>query len=320
MALFQAQADLYFKLSLLRVYPLTSCCYSAGFHSSPAISRLPLEEQIRSLEEYWDSEAPRIGEPGSTGWAEWYAAGKPEPTSPGHALSGKRSTSGTVATSPLDPYQRWAQEEMSTDELLKLPLRSNDPDVELDPYAMILFSDIRPFLFALTSSRSKGLLRLMWLSHLGLHVPGLETMVGASDDDRWAQLRLVSSSYLEVIFPSSTDGKSSAPESHAGVLVGKEKQYLDSFGPIKSWSYRCIGPLEASEFRNGKAQWGMWTKEDVAGVDVSFVRRVFEQCRMGDDDVEWDVLALAFEAAIDVKRQVLSVRLSSMTDHTCLVH
>jgi hypothetical protein len=64
----------------------------------------------------------------------------------------------------------------------------------------------------------------------------------------------------------------------------------------------------------------MWTKEDVAGVDVSFVRKVFEQCRMGDDDVEWDVLALAFEAAIDVKRQVLSVHLLSMTDHSCLVH
>jgi hypothetical protein len=31
------------------------------------------------------------------------------------------------------------------------------------------------------------------------------------------------------------------------------------------------------------------------------VRRVFEQCRMGDDDIEWDRLTLAFEAAIDVK-------------------
>jgi hypothetical protein len=48
----------------------------------------------------------------------------------------------------------------------------------------------------------------------------------------------------------------------------------------------------------------MWTKEDIAGVDVEFVRTMFDQCRLGDDDVEWDLLTLAFEAAIDVKRQV----------------
>jgi hypothetical protein len=191
---------------------------------------------------------------------------------------------------------------MQADEALRPPLRSTDPDAELDPYATILFSDIRPFLFALTSNHSKGLFRLIWLSHLGLHVPGLEAMVGATDgdDDCWAQLCLVSRSYMEAIFPSSTGTQNSAPESLAGVLVGREKQYLDSFGPIKNWSYRCIGPFEVSEFRNGRVQWAMWTSEDIAGLDIEFVRRVFEQCRM-DDDVEWDRLTLAFEAAIDVK-------------------
>lgn len=294
------------KSSLLQVHSLTLSCYSTGFRKSPAISRFSLEEQIGNLEEFWDSEAPRIGEPGSTGWADWYGAGKPVPVPPKSGLSSKRSTSGAVSTSSLDPYQCWAQEEMLQDELLNPPSRSTDPDVELDPYAMILFSDIRPFLFAITSDRSKGLFRLMWLSYLGLHVPGLEITIGASYDDRWAPLHLVSSPYLEAIFPSSTDGQGSAPESHAGVLVGREKQYLDCYGPIKNWSYRCIGPLEASEYRNGNVPWALWTKEDVAAVDVKLVRRVFEQCRMSDDDVEWDVLTLAFEAAIDVKRQVHS--------------
>ena len=261
---------------------------------------MPFEEQLNNLEEYWELESPRIGESGSTGWAGWYIAGKPERT-PGLAASSTSSTSGAVAASLSDPHQRWAQEEMRSDELLRLPLRSTDPDAGLDPFATILFLDIRPFLFALTSNRTKGFFRLMWLSYLGLHVPGLEAMVGTGEDDRWTQLRLVSKSYVEAIFPSSTDTHSSAPESHVGVLIGREKQYADSFGPIKNWSYRCLGPLEVSEFRNGKVRWAMWTKEDIAGVDVDFVRRVFEQCRMGDDDVEWDLLALGFEAAVDVK-------------------
>ncbi|KAI0307929.1 NRDE-2, necessary for RNA interference-domain-containing protein [Multifurca ochricompacta] len=282
MALFQAQADL------------------ANFHNQPAITLLPLEEQINNLEEFWESEAPRIGEPGSTGWANWHKAGKPGLALEG-VLSSKRAAAGVVIPSPLDPYQLWAREETREDDLLKPPSRSTDPDAELDPYTAILFSDIRPFLFSLTSRRSKGLFRLMWLSYLGLHVPGLETMAGASDDDRWTQLHLVSKSYMEAIFPSSSDRQVSAPESHAGVLVGRETHYADSFGPIKSWSYRCIGPLEIFELQNQTPRWGLWTKEDLVGVDVEFVRRVFEQSRMGGDDVEWDLLTLTFEAAIDVK-------------------
>ncbi|KAI9512862.1 DUF1740-domain-containing protein [Russula earlei] len=291
MALFQAQADI------------------AGFHNPPAIRLIPFEEQINNLEEYWDLEIPRIGEPGSTGWADWYIADKPERT-PEYISPSTGSTSVAIPVSLSDPYQHWAQEEVRADELLRPPLRSTDPDAELDPYATVLFSDVRPFLFALPSKRSKGLFRLMWLSHMGLHIPGLEAVAGSSDDDRWTQLHLVSKSYIEAIFLSSTDAQSSAPESHAGVLVGREKQYTDSFGPIKNWNYRCLGPLEASEFRNGKVRWAMWTKEDIVGVDVEFVRRVFEQCRMCGDDVEWDVLTLSFEAAVDVKGQVCALKKS----------
>jgi hypothetical protein len=304
MALFQAQADMYFQPSYLSyTYTYAKCFRSAGFNNPPVINQLPFEVQMSNLEEYWDSEAPRIGEPGSTGWADWYIAGKPERT-PRRAPDSTTPTLLAVAASLSDPYQLWAQAEVRADELMKPPLRSTDPDAELDPYAAILFSDIRPFLFELTSKRSKGLFRLMWLSHLGLHVPGLEALAATDDDDRWTQVHLVSRSYMDAIFPSSTDTQSSAPESHAGVLVGREKQYMDSFGPIKNWSHRCIGPLEVSEFRNGKVRWAVWTKEDIARVDVEFVRTVFDQCRMGDDDVEWDLLTLAFEAAIDVKRQV----------------
>lgn len=320
MALFQAQADMYSESAYLSyIYTYAKCFHSAGFNNPPVIGQLPFEEQLNILEEYWDSEAPRIGEPGSTGWADWYVAGKPE-RMPKCAPASTTLTPLAVAASLSDPYQLWAQTEVRADELMTPPLRSTDPDAELDPYATILFSDIRPFLFELTSKRSKGLFRLMWLSHVGLHVPGLEALAGTDDDDRWTQVRLVSRPYMDAIFPSSTDAHSSPAESHAGVLVGREKQYMDSFGPIKTWSHRCIGPLEVSEFRNGKARWAMWTKEDVAGVDVEFVRTMFDQCRMGDDDVEWDILTLAFEAAIDLKRHVFLDYQPASTHRIYTVH
>ena len=268
---------------------------------------------MNNLEEYWDSEAPRLGEAGSTGWVDWYLSGKPERTL-GDIVPSDNLLSEIVSAPHLDPYQRWAQQEIQVDELLRPPLRLTDPGAELDPYAAILFSDIKPLLFSLTSNRSKALFRLIWLSFLGLHVPGLETMAGATDDDRWTQLHLVSKLSMESIFPHLADEQGFAPESHAGVLVGKEKQYAKSFGPIKNWTYRCVGPLEVSDFRNGTARWGMWTKEDIVGIDVELVRAVFEQCRMGDDDSEWDILSLAFEAAIDVKGQVCFVHHSNTAD------
>jgi hypothetical protein len=40
----------------------------------------------------------------------------------------------------------------------------------------------------------------------------------------------------------------------------------------------------------------------LCGVDEAFVRRVFEQLRWGAEDVEWDCYALAFEAALSVKK------------------
>lgn len=50
---------------------------------------------------------------------------------------------------------------------------------------------------------------------------------------------------------------------------------------------------------------GIWGKEDVEDIDEEFVRRVFNRLRLGFDDWEWDVFALAFEAALNIKRYVV---------------
>ncbi|KAI0067780.1 DUF1740-domain-containing protein [Artomyces pyxidatus] len=281
MALFQAQAEVCFR--------------------SPAIDdAVSFEDQLDLMEEFWESEIPRIGEPGATGWATWIAEGRPDP-------NGIPSISRTRAASKsYDPYMKWAEDEMRADQSLQAALRSTDAEADLDPYATILFTDIRPFLSAIVSVRAKNLLRLIWLSFLGLHIPGFETSLALSPTtentgDRWSETYLISPPYLTAIYPSSSNARRIAANSQAGVIVGKEQEYAAVFGPVKHWGYRAVAPLEAHEFRNGEKRWGMWTSEDVQGVNIEFVRRVFEQCRSGAEDVEWDVLALAFEAAINVK-------------------
>jgi hypothetical protein len=90
-------------------------------------------------------------------------------------------------------------------------------------------------------------------------------------------------------------------ESHSGALVGNEKQYSNSFGPVKNWSYGVFDLYDALPNHSQT----LWTKKDVSRIHEEFVRNVFQQCRMGNGDIEWDSLALAFEAGMNSKRLVL---------------
>jgi hypothetical protein len=270
----------------------------------------PLEQLLDALEEFWESEVPRCGEPGSKGWASWTPDGPEPSTTANNASLPSPLPSASIITN--DPFKRWAEEEQLTDRTGFLPLRSTDESD--DPYATVLFSDIRPLLSSsrLDSRRAKHAFRLAWLALLGLHIPGFAFSLsptttanlgigGESLDDRWSYTHLTSARYLEILLPSrSTQAGSQSfmPDSYAGVLLGKEREYTNSFGPVKNWGLGVYDPLESI---GGQVLWG---KEDVDNVDQGFVRRIFERLRMDKDiqDVEWDMLTLAFEAAVNIKR------------------
>jgi hypothetical protein len=254
-----------------------------------------LETQLESLENFWESEFPRIGEPDAKGWAAWERAGCPE-----YSPSSTRQKSRSYASAISDPYQKWSAEEANADLFLDVPTRSTD-DTD-DPFSTILFSDFKPLLIALSSFQAKFAFRLIWLSFLGLHIPGFSASLSRlpmeSMNDRWCHTHLMTPHYLRSIFPLEVMQKRVIPESHAGVLVGSEKQYSSSFGPLQSWGYDAIHPFDGLVQHNRT----LWTKQDLTDVNEGFVRNVFQQCRMGSQDLEWDTLAIAFEAALQPKR------------------
>jgi len=84
-------------------------------------------------------------------------------------------------------------------------------------------------------------------------------------------------------------------DAQSGAIVGSERVFSRGFGPIKNWGYGIVGVHEGLIEAN-------WTKRDVEHVDEGFLRRVFQQCRVGSDDREWDSLAIAFENALNSKR------------------
>ncbi|KZV75506.1 DUF1740-domain-containing protein [Peniophora sp. CONT] len=282
LAMFQAQAEL-------------------TYNCPPSFVGAFLTSRLDKLEEFWESEAPRIGEQGAQGWAAWLSAGKPVHNVPNGAAP---------VVPPLssgDAYQQWAHHETASDRVVRPALRMMDPAAEEDPYSMVMFADVRPFLFTLSSQRARSAYRLAWLSLLGLHVPGFETSLDpqssrATMDDTWAMQHLCAPARLDALFPSSTSQRAGEADAHAGVLIGPEEHYAPSFGPVKNWAYRGLGPLEGMDFPPPPgARWALWDTCDVADVDVTLARNIFAACRTGTDDVEWDALTLCFEAAVSNK-------------------
>ena len=266
------------------------------FEIPQALYGLPFPILLNKLEEFWDSEVPRLGEVDSRGWAQWVSSGKKE---------AHPSTSNIPSTLPSrsDRYRRWAIRELHSDSHSFIPTKALDQadDEEWDPYSTIVLSDIRPLLLDLQDPFVKNTFRICWLSFLGLHVPGF-TLDNSDEqngwDDRWTSTHLSSPSHLTALFPPR-DQVGPTAQSVSGVLVGRERQYAKGPIPIKSWGYRVFDALDATTHMEG-----LWGKIDVQDVDTPFVQRVFSQLRLGGDDWEWDALSLAFEATISVKKCV----------------
>ena len=285
-----------------------NCKYSASFTTESCLLTcdrtfevpqslygLPLQSQLESLEEFWESEVPRTGEPGAKGWGDWISSGKPNNS----IFSSKATAQMDVDKQSNDPYVQWYHDESRMDCTSHAPARSTDARSESDPYATILLSDIKALLLPLHTECAKNTFRLIWLSVLGLHIPDLvEKLSQTSWDDRWSYTHLSSLSRLQSIFPVAGGQRRLISESYSGTFIGKEREFSSVFGPVKEWSHDVFGPLEWV----GKEKWRMWTADDLQGIDQDFVRAVFKQLRCGTEDYGWDLYALAFEAALNVKR------------------
>ena len=156
----------------------------------------------------------------------------------------------------------------------------------------------------LTYLGSKQAFRLLWLSFLGLHIPGfsatLSDETNSFSDDGWSATYLTHHEFLDRFFPKESATCRITSDSFSGVLVGRERSCAHSFGPVKHWSFDVLGAMDIAS--GGRCR--LWSREDVRAVDVSLVRRVFQHCRLADREVEWDLLHLAFEGAVDPKQYV----------------
>ncbi|KAJ7038329.1 NRDE-2, necessary for RNA interference-domain-containing protein [Mycena alexandri] len=279
-AMFQAQAELTFQIP-------------------QALYGLPLQHRLDSLEEFWEAECPRLGDAGAQGWDSYFSSKRPSAPPP--------SQPNPPPIEDLDPFRKFSFSESLADRTLFLPRRSTDIEADSDPYSTILFSDIREVLLNLDSPAAKDAFRYAWLTVLGLNLPGFkatddETMPDASMDldDRWSHQYIIRPAYLNAIFPAKGTQSRIVNDAVAGVIIGREREYTSGLGnPILSWGWGVIDPL-AVPSSDGRTR-ALWNKGDLDAIDATFVGNVFDQLRLGNDDIRWDLFALAFAAASNVK-------------------
>ena len=124
-------------------------------------NKLFFESALDDLEEYWDLEAPRFGEDHALGWKHKLDSVVKQPRPPLQA--------STTSLSDDDPFVTWAKEETQSALLSNRPARTIDEiDDSDDPYSVVLFSDLRSLLFAVTLQDSRLQLIYSFLFFLGL--------------------------------------------------------------------------------------------------------------------------------------------------------
>ena len=96
------------------------------------------EATVSLFEKFWDSEVPRIGEEGAEGWAS-FSRKQGEPPQP-------RTETADDLEDSKGHWKSWIASERRHSLLSRNPARTIDDIEENDPYRIILFSDIRPFL------------------------------------------------------------------------------------------------------------------------------------------------------------------------------
>ena len=96
------------------------------------------EIRLKSFEDFWESEVPRIGEHGSQGWDSF--TNQPE-----HLPAAKRDGGQvSVLGAPENAlFLGWLESEYTQASQARAPARTTDEAEEYDPYRVILFFDIR---------------------------------------------------------------------------------------------------------------------------------------------------------------------------------
>ena len=251
---------------------------------------------------------PRFAEADATGWASWTV---------NRTSSKQRSQTSEEHDRVIDndSFVSWVKEESLRETSGRFSTRSWNESKQ-DPYSTVMFFDLQDYLMDVTTDRGKECLRLAFLAFLGVPIPGIDDhcLSSPSASYRPPSERVVDASLWNLstnagwpsiplsLFPPLEVSSTITWESISGTTVGMEHRVASGFGPVHLWGYGTRGWLDGI---GRTCEHRLWEGESY-GPSVSSIRWTFEQLRttMADEatKVEWDSMAVAWEASISTKR------------------
>lgn len=179
---------------------------------------------IDELEEFWDSEAPRIGEPKAKGWNR---TTEDELAPDSHATASLAPSHRVEDVGGARALEKWAKAERTASATAALPARATDPSLDDsdDPYRVALFDDLRSFLFVVHSPDSKLQLAYAFLTFLGLpFVPPDFTTSNPFTTDAFIHSELVERPSLVERFWPATNERAGPYETIGGEAMEPERR------------------------------------------------------------------------------------------------
>lgn len=142
-----------------------------------------------SFEDFWDSEAPRIGEVGANGWHTYVESDDL------HASSEEATRRSNIRTNESNIFQSWLAAEKQQSINSRNPARTVDELQDDDPYRVVFFSDIKDFLIYLPNPSFRIYLINAFLAFC--HLPPSSVLESRGDISFWWTNSFVRTETLE---------------------------------------------------------------------------------------------------------------------------
>lgn len=220
---------------------------------------------LSAFDAFWDMEAPRFGNAGAQGWRNTTSDAAPS-SSPAPALEKKSS----------DPFEGWLEAEQHATKYHSRPGRATDIEIEdeEDPYHIVLFSDIQPFLFAVRDPEVRHQLVYAYLTFMDLPFspPEVPTSSASASDPHLRTALVTNDGCRSSFWPPNRTTKRLLWQT-----VGGEPMEPEAERPLVS-PFQCPIKCWASERDTLFATSTRWFRDldsqQVANLDVTSIRWV----------------------------------------------
>ncbi|KAG9246252.1 NRDE-2, necessary for RNA interference-domain-containing protein [Calycina marina] len=239
---------------------------------APAPNGFTYTQKIAMFKEFWESEAPRVGEEGSTGWKGFVA---------NHSDAPDTTTDQVDVVDLQQLFESWALLERRRARVSQRPARTMDDVAEDDPFRVILVSDFEELLVGFTDH--KNLLIDAFLLFCGLPVMSQKPASQAWASDSFiigGSLVTNMKEFADVRHVFEADNEHSRSSLPSAILVQPAQFIVSPESMYSNTWFRSMLPWSEKYESGGGPVHYDWTKNVLRHLSKEYVEEEFGEYHM----------------------------------------